>query len=166
VNRLRQWHRPGLVCIGDAAHAMSPVRGVGINLAIQDAVAAAKMLAGPLREGAVSPRDLAKIQRRRAFPTRLTQRVQALIQKRLPCRLRNRVTAVGIRPEHVRTPDVSLAQAGPATHNPKCERSDAGLTGVNSSFIFNAAGNTNAKIGALTGERGPRVVTLEMRAAF
>jgi 2-polyprenyl-6-methoxyphenol hydroxylase-like FAD-dependent oxidoreductase len=126
VNRLRQWHRPGLVCIGDAAHAMSPVGGVGINLAIQDAVAAANMLAGPLREGAVSPRDLAKIQRRRAFPTRLTQRVQALIQKRLPCRLRNRVIAVGIRPEHVRTPDVSLAQAGPATHNPKCERSDAG----------------------------------------
>jgi 2-polyprenyl-6-methoxyphenol hydroxylase-like FAD-dependent oxidoreductase len=127
VDRLRQWHRPGLVCIGDAAHAMSPVGGVGINLAIQDAVAAANMLAGPLREGAVSPRDLAKIQRRRAFPTRLTQRVQALIQKRLPCRLRNRVIAVGIRPEHVRTPDVSLAQAGPATHNPKCERwSNAG----------------------------------------
>ncbi len=125
VNRLRQWHRPGLVCIGDAAHAMSPVGGVGINLAIQDAVAAANMLAGPLREGAVSPRDLAKIQRRRAFPTRLTQRVQALIQKRLPCRLRNRVIAVGIR-QACETPDVSLAQAGPATHNPKCERSDAG----------------------------------------
>ena len=97
VNRLRQWHRPGLVCIGDTAHAMSPVGGVGINLAIQDAVPAANMLAGPLREGAVSPRDLAKIQRRRAFPTRLTQRVQALIQKRLPCRLRNRAIAVGIR---------------------------------------------------------------------
>jgi 2-polyprenyl-6-methoxyphenol hydroxylase-like FAD-dependent oxidoreductase len=132
VDRMRQWHRPGFVCIGDAAHAMSPVGGVGINLAIQDAVAAANILARPLREGAVSPRDLAKIQRRRAFPTRLTQRVQALIQKRiagrglgnpgptrlpwilrllerttLPCRLRNRVIPVGIRPEHVRTPDVS-----------------------------------------------------------
>jgi 2-polyprenyl-6-methoxyphenol hydroxylase-like FAD-dependent oxidoreductase len=151
VDRMRQWHRPGFVCIGDAAHAMSPVGGVGINLAIQDAVAAANILAKPLREGAVSPRDLAKIQRRRAFPTRLTQRVQALIQKRiaghglgnpgptrlpwllrllerttLPCRLRNRVIPVGIRPEHVRTPDVWLAQAGPATHNPKSERSNAG----------------------------------------
>jgi 2-polyprenyl-6-methoxyphenol hydroxylase-like FAD-dependent oxidoreductase len=151
VDRMRQWHRPGFVCIGDAAHAMSPVGGVGINLAIQDAVAAANILAKPLREGAVSLRDLAKIQRRRAFPTRLTQGVQALIQKRiagrglgnpgptrlpwilrllerttLPCRLRNRVIPVGIRPEHVRTPNVSLAQTGPATHNPKCERSNAG----------------------------------------
>ena len=134
VDRLRQWHRPGLVCIGDAAHAMSPVGGVGINLAIQDAVAAANILAGPLGEGAVSADDLAKIQRRRAFPTRLTQRVQALIQKRiagrglgnpeptrlpwilrlmerttLPRRLRNRVIPVGIRPEHVKTPDVLKA---------------------------------------------------------
>jgi 2-polyprenyl-6-methoxyphenol hydroxylase-like FAD-dependent oxidoreductase len=134
VNRLRQWHRPGLVCIGDAAHAMSPVGGVGINLAIQDAVAAANILVGPLREGAVSADDLAKIQRRRAFPTQLTQRVQALIQKRiagrglgnpgptrlpwllrlmerttLPVRLRNRVIPVGIRPEHVKTPDVLKA---------------------------------------------------------
>jgi 2-polyprenyl-6-methoxyphenol hydroxylase-like FAD-dependent oxidoreductase len=75
VNRLRQWHRPGLVCIGDAAHAMSPVAGVGINLAIQDAVAAANLLAEPLRKGSVSPVDLAKIQRRRAFPTRVTQRM-------------------------------------------------------------------------------------------
>jgi 2-polyprenyl-6-methoxyphenol hydroxylase-like FAD-dependent oxidoreductase len=138
VDRLRQWHRPGLVCIGDAAHAMSPVGGVGINLAIQDAVAAANILAGPLGEGAVSDGDLAKIQRRRSFPTRLTQSVQALIQKRiagrglgnpgptrlpwllrlmerttLPVRLRNRVIPVGIRPEHVKTPDVLLAQAGP-----------------------------------------------------
>jgi 2-polyprenyl-6-methoxyphenol hydroxylase-like FAD-dependent oxidoreductase len=138
VDRLRQWHRPGLVCIGDAAHAMSPVGGVGINLAIQDAVAAANILAGPLREGALSTNDLAKIQRRRSFPTRLTQSVQALIQKRiagrglgnpgptrlpwllrlmerttLPRRLRNRVIPVGIRPEHVKTPDV-LNAAWPA----------------------------------------------------
>jgi len=134
VDRLRQWHRPGLVCIGDAAHAMSPVGGVGINLAIQDAVAAANILAGPLGEGAVSADDLAKIQRRRAFPTQLTQGVQALIQKRiagrglgnpgptrlpwllrlierttLPRRLRNRVIPVGIRPEHVKTRDVLKA---------------------------------------------------------
>ena len=130
VDRLRQWYRPGLLCIGDAAHAMSPVGGVGINLAIQDAVAAANILAGPLREGAVSTDDLAKIQRRRSFPTRLTQRMQGIIQKQvwpglgksepvrtpwplrllerttLPRRMRTRFIAVGIRPEHVKTPDV------------------------------------------------------------
>jgi 2-polyprenyl-6-methoxyphenol hydroxylase-like FAD-dependent oxidoreductase len=144
VDRLLQWHRPGLVCIGDAAHAMSPVGGVGINLAIQDAVAAANILAGPLREGAVGVKDLAKIQRRRAFPTRLTQRVQAQIQKRLmgrgllnagptrlpwslrllerttlPRRLRTRFISIGIRPEHVKTPDVSNARSGLVTHNRK-----------------------------------------------
>jgi 2-polyprenyl-6-methoxyphenol hydroxylase-like FAD-dependent oxidoreductase len=130
VNRLRQWHRPGLLCIGDAAHAMSPVGGIGINLAIQDAVAAANVLAGPLRERAVSDKDLAKIQRRRAFPTRLTQGLQELLRRQvgrgfgksgsarppwlvrllerttLLCRLRTRFVGVGIRPEHVKTSDV------------------------------------------------------------
>jgi len=66
-DRLRRWYRPGLLCIGDAAHAMSPVGGVGINLAIQDAVAAANRLVGPLRNGAVSERDLSDVQRRRSF---------------------------------------------------------------------------------------------------
>ena len=83
VDRLRCWYRPGLVCIGDAAHAMSPVGGVGINIAIQDAVAAANMLTEPLRKGSVSTRDLAKIQRRREFPARITQRVQALIRQQV-----------------------------------------------------------------------------------
>ena len=130
VNRLRTWYRPGLLCIGDAAHAMSPVGGVGINLAIQDAVAAANILARPLREGTVSVGDLANLQRRRQFPTRLTQRVQALMQKEqgrglgraeptrlpwplrllermgLPRRIRTRFVGIGIRPEHVKTPDV------------------------------------------------------------
>lgn len=130
VNRLRQWYRPGLLCIGDAAHAMSPIGGIGINLAIQDAVAAANVLAGPLREGAVSAEDLAKIQRRRAFPTRVTQHLQELMRKEigrgvgkagpacppwpvrllertaLLCRLRTRFVSVGIRSEHVKTPDV------------------------------------------------------------
>src|SRR5262249_42137050 len=130
VNRLRQWHRPGLLCIGDAAHAMSPVGGIGINLAIPDAVAAANVLAGPLREGTVSDADLAKIQRRRACPTRLTQRLQELLRRQvgrgfgksgsarppwpvrllerttLLCRLRTRFVGVGIRPERVNTPDV------------------------------------------------------------
>ena len=131
VDRLRRWYRPGLLCIGDAAHAMSPVGGVGINLAIQDAVATANILAEPLREGTASIRELAKIQHRREFPTRITQRVQALIRKqvggsldvsgprRLPLilrllerttvlrRMRTRFIGVGIRPEHVRTPDIS-----------------------------------------------------------
>lgn len=133
VDHLRRWYRPGLVCIGDAAHAMSPVGGVGINLAIQDAVAAANILTEPLRKGIVSIRDLAKIQRRREFPARITQRVQALIRRQVsgslevrgprrlpwtlrllerttvPRRMRTRFIGVGIRPEHVKTPDVSGA---------------------------------------------------------
>jgi 2-polyprenyl-6-methoxyphenol hydroxylase-like FAD-dependent oxidoreductase len=76
INRLRRWHRPGLLCIGDAAHAMSPAGGVGINLAIQDSVAAANRLAGPLRERRLSEDDLAAVQRRRVFPTRVTQAMQ------------------------------------------------------------------------------------------
>src|SRR5579863_9167131 len=135
VDRLTRWSKPGLLCIGDAAHAMSPVGGVGINLAIQDAVATANVLAGPLREGAVSTGDLAKIQRRREFPTRLTQRVQALIRqqvggsldpsgpRRFPWivrllerttilrRMRTRFIGIGIRPEHVKTPDIAVAGA-------------------------------------------------------
>jgi 2-polyprenyl-6-methoxyphenol hydroxylase-like FAD-dependent oxidoreductase len=126
VNRARHWSRPGLLCIGDAAHAMSPVGGVGINLAIQDAVAAAKLLAAPLRTGRVTPADLAAVQRRREWPTRVTQRLQMVAQEgvvrpvldrtrpiapplalrllgqfpilqRLPARL----VGLGVRPEHV-----------------------------------------------------------------
>jgi 2-polyprenyl-6-methoxyphenol hydroxylase-like FAD-dependent oxidoreductase len=131
VDRLRRWHSPGLLCIGDAAHAMSPIGGVGINLAIQDAVAAANILAQPLRKGVVSTGHLAEVQRRRMLPTRLTQGFQVIIQKRLiarvlatserlelpwPLRLmlrskflsrvRGRVVGIGFRPEHVKTPDV------------------------------------------------------------
>ena len=83
VDRLTQWYRPGLLCIGDAAHAMSPVGGVGINLAIQDAVAAANLLAAPLREGRLAIEDLRRVQQRRMLPTRLTQRMQLFIQNRI-----------------------------------------------------------------------------------
>jgi 2-polyprenyl-6-methoxyphenol hydroxylase-like FAD-dependent oxidoreductase len=127
VDRLRTWHRPGLLCIGDAAHAMSPVGGVGINLAIQDAVAAANILAAPLASGHVSDDDLVRVQHRREFPTRVIQRGQLAIQDRflrralahrgavkVPLAMRllqrfpvlrripARLVGVGIRPEHVR----------------------------------------------------------------
>jgi 2-polyprenyl-6-methoxyphenol hydroxylase-like FAD-dependent oxidoreductase len=127
VNRLKRWYRPGLLCIGDAAHAMSPVGGVGINLAVQDAVAAANLLAASLRARAVTERDLAAVQRRRRLPTRLTQAFQLAVQNRVLKRvlagevaakpplvfrliqrfpaLRGvtaRLIGVGVRPEHVR----------------------------------------------------------------
>jgi 2-polyprenyl-6-methoxyphenol hydroxylase-like FAD-dependent oxidoreductase len=128
VDRLRSWHRPGLLCIGDAAHAMSPIGGVGINLAIQDAVAAANILAGPLARGTCSDEQLARVQKRRELPTRIVQRAQVMAQERvigpalsgkgpqqLPVALKllrwfpmlrripARLVGVGIRPEHVRT---------------------------------------------------------------
>ncbi len=131
VDRLRQWYRSGLLCIGDAAHAMSPVGGVGINLAIQDAVAAANALAGPLRQGRVDVDHLRQVQKRREFPTRVTQRIQLLIQDRIITRVLGqagpisppllvrlatklsfvrrlvaRVLGLGVRPEHVKTPAV------------------------------------------------------------
>jgi 2-polyprenyl-6-methoxyphenol hydroxylase-like FAD-dependent oxidoreductase len=81
LDRLRQWHVDGLLCIGDAAHAMSPVGGVGINLAVQDAVAAAALLAKPLRQGTVSSAVLAKVRRRRLLPTLVIQTVQRVIHR-------------------------------------------------------------------------------------
>ncbi|MEZ5788310.1 MAG: FAD-dependent oxidoreductase [Xanthobacteraceae bacterium] len=130
VDRLKQWHKPGLLLIGDAAHAMSPIGGVGVNLAIQDAVAAANALAQPLRAGGtVSEAVLSAIQRRRAFPTAVTQRLQIVVQNRIirsvlgssdqikpPAaltlfnrfpflrRLPARLVGLGVRPEHVKTP--------------------------------------------------------------
>ena len=127
VDRLRTWHKPGLLCIGDAAHAMSPVGGVGINLAIQDAVAAANILAAPLASGRLSDDDLVRVQRRRELPTRVIQRGQIAVQdlflrralenrgevkvpvamrllQRFPVlrRIPARLVGVGVRPEHVR----------------------------------------------------------------
>jgi 2-polyprenyl-6-methoxyphenol hydroxylase-like FAD-dependent oxidoreductase len=131
VDRLEKWSRPGLLCIGDAAHAMSPIGGVGINLAIQDAVATANLLGDKLLRQNSFGRELEVVQRRRDFPTRATQRVQLIVQNNVikhvlsssrplkvgwPLKLlRNfpvlrripaRVVGVGFRPEHVRTPDV------------------------------------------------------------
>jgi 2-polyprenyl-6-methoxyphenol hydroxylase-like FAD-dependent oxidoreductase len=131
VDLLRQWWRPGLLLIGDAAHAMSPIGGVGINIAVQDAVAAANRLAAPLRTGQVKSADLQAIQHRRVWPARMTQRVQLAMQNRLigPAlrgihrpkpplvfnllnalpvlqRIPARLLALGFRPEHVHTPDV------------------------------------------------------------
>jgi 2-polyprenyl-6-methoxyphenol hydroxylase-like FAD-dependent oxidoreductase len=83
MNRLRRWHADGLVCIGDAAHAMSPAGGVGINVAIQDAVATARLLAEPLRRGSVSDRELSGVRRRRVVPTAVTQALQVQLDRRL-----------------------------------------------------------------------------------
>ena len=127
VDRLRRWYRPGLLCIGDAAHAMSPVAGVGINLAIQDAVAAANLLAAPLRDGRLTEDHLGRVQRRRALPARITQRLQLLMQERVIAavlggggtltpplalrllarfpplrRLPARLIGLGVRPEYLR----------------------------------------------------------------
>jgi 2-polyprenyl-6-methoxyphenol hydroxylase-like FAD-dependent oxidoreductase len=127
VDRLKTWWRTGLLCIGDAAHAMSPAGGVGINLAVADAVAAANILCGPLREGRLTDADLAKVQRRRELPTRIIQAAQVFAQDRVvapyltgdlsPIRIPKFVgrgplqfippivVGRGFRPEHVRTPD-------------------------------------------------------------
>jgi 2-polyprenyl-6-methoxyphenol hydroxylase-like FAD-dependent oxidoreductase len=128
VDRLERWWRPGLLCIGDSAHAMSPIGGVGVNLAIQDAVAAANLLAAPLRDRSLKDQHLQAVQSRRTFPVRVTQAMQVAIQERvidrvlrtdrpikaprlltlfnrfpMLARIPARLVGMGIRPEHVRT---------------------------------------------------------------
>jgi 2-polyprenyl-6-methoxyphenol hydroxylase-like FAD-dependent oxidoreductase len=131
INRLKRWTRPGLLCIGDAAHAMSPVGGVGVNIAIQDAVATANLLAAKLAKGPVSEDDLDAVRKRREFPMRMTQGMQVVMQNNiisralspgnqpltppLPMRLISavpwlqgltaRFLAIGVRPEHVQSPE-------------------------------------------------------------
>jgi len=136
VDRLTQWWRPGLLCIGDAAHAMSPIGGVGINLAVQDAVAAANIVAAPLREGRLTTSDLDAVQRRRTLPMKVIQAIQIAAQSRIidplldsdkpvaaPSALRlfnrfaflrripARIVGIGVRPEHVRIPAQPLPQS-------------------------------------------------------
>ena len=131
VDRLKRWTRPGLLCIGDAAHAMSPIGGVGVNLAVQDAVATANLLASRLkRDGVPSQDELDAVQRRREFPVRMTQRMQVVVQNNIinagaeagqsaaegPVRaaaghrlpwlqgITARFVGLGVRPEHVDSP--------------------------------------------------------------
>jgi 2-polyprenyl-6-methoxyphenol hydroxylase-like FAD-dependent oxidoreductase len=131
VDRLKRWYRQGLLCIGDAAHAMSPIGGVGINLAVQDAIAAANILWEPLRAGCVTEDVLAKVQARRRLPVEMTQAFQLFVQKRIirnvlgmtaqprppfiftllnrfPIlrRIPARLIGMGFRPEHVRSPEM------------------------------------------------------------
>jgi 2-polyprenyl-6-methoxyphenol hydroxylase-like FAD-dependent oxidoreductase len=130
IDRLTRWSLPGLLCIGDAAHAMSPIGGVGINLAIQDAVASANILGAKLAAGILTDEDVQSVQRRRQVPTRATQKLQVLAQnslvkpmlgrtrpltvpwvlklaQRWPAlrRIPARLIGVGFRPEHVHTPE-------------------------------------------------------------
>src|SRR6185312_4296037 len=136
VDRLKQWWKPGLICIGDAAHAMSPIGGVGINLAVQDAVAAANYLAAPLLAGTLTTADLAEVQGRRTLAMRVIQKMQVVMQERVidpvlrsrkaikapwPLKLFNkfpplryipaRVIGLGVRPEHVRSGEAPLPQS-------------------------------------------------------
>ena len=130
INRLARWTRPGLLCIGDAAHAMSPVGGVGVNLAVQDAVATANMLAAKLVKGCPSEEELDAVRLRREFPVRMTQAMQVMVQNSIiSCALKPgdqplkaplfvrlinavpwlqgitaRMLAIGVRPEHVHSP--------------------------------------------------------------
>ncbi len=134
VDRLTTWSKPGLLCIGDAAHAMSPIGGVGINLAIQDAVATANLLASKLKDGNLQDGDLDAVHRRRLFPVKVIQGFQVLVQNRIlkprvsgsaaelkvpwPLKVLNasawarrwpaQLLGVGVRPEHVRSPTADL----------------------------------------------------------
>jgi 2-polyprenyl-6-methoxyphenol hydroxylase-like FAD-dependent oxidoreductase len=135
IDRLAQWAKPGFLCIGDAAHAMSPVGGVGVNLAIQDAVAAANLLFDKFGESGPSLEDLGRVQARREFPVRATQAIQVFVQNRLINRaitdkqfsppfimrlvgnspwlqgLTARAIGIGVRPEHVHSPEVKAARS-------------------------------------------------------
>ena len=139
INRLKHWSRPGLLCIGDAAHAMSPVGGVGVNLAVQDAVATANLLAAKLAMGCPAESELDAVRRRREFPVRMTQAMQVVVQNNLisvalkpgdrPLKvpifarvvnavpwlqgISARFVALGVRPEHVHSPEAPHSPISP-----------------------------------------------------
>jgi len=139
INRLERWTRPGLLCIGDAAHAMSPVGGVGVNLAVQDAVATANLLAAKLAMGCPAESELDAVRRRREFPVRMTQAMQVVVQNNLisialkpgdrPLKvpifarvvnavpwlqgISARFVALGVRPEHVHSPEAPGSPLSP-----------------------------------------------------
>jgi 2-polyprenyl-6-methoxyphenol hydroxylase-like FAD-dependent oxidoreductase len=143
INRLKRWTRPGLLCIGDAAHAMSPVGGVGVNLAVQDAVATANLLAVKLANGCPDANELDAVRRRREFPMRMTQAMQVLVQNNvisvalkpgnqpfkvpLFARIVNavpwlqgitaRFLAIGVRPEHVNSPAAPVSHFKPSSQD-------------------------------------------------
>ena len=154
LNRLERWHQPGLLCIGDAAHAMSPAGGVGINLAIQDAVATANLLAEAPRERRVTDELLHYVQRRREFPTRMTQAAQANAHKLFAQLFRNigpvkapwqlkaavripgithvigRAVGIGVRPEHIKD-----ARRSPSYRNRRAAKIALGL-GMAAGFVI------------------------------
>jgi len=138
IDRLEKWAKPGFLCIGDAAHAMSPVGGVGVNLAIQDAVATANLLFDKFGEGSPSLDDLDRVQARRLFPVKVTQAIQVFVQNRLINRaitdrqfapplmmrlvgrmpwlqgLTARAIGIGVRPEHVHSKDAAVSDGSRA----------------------------------------------------
>jgi 2-polyprenyl-6-methoxyphenol hydroxylase-like FAD-dependent oxidoreductase len=177
INRLRRWHRPGLLCIGDAAHAMSPAGGVGINLAIQDAVAAARILAAPLQERHVPEAALAAVEKRRTLPTRVTQAIQLAAHRgfagvfenpgpiRAPWQLKAAVripgiqravgyaVGIGLRPEHVRAdpPAQSVCSRRPSSRASTTVLAGLGIAAVAVAFSW-AAWKAWNRVGASGGK--------------
>jgi len=161
VDRLQKWYQPGLLCIGDAAHAMSPIGGVGINLAIQDAVAAANILTDRLSRGTATMVDLQRVQLRRDFPTRMTQAMQVFLQNQVinrvlgsnqqlklpwPLKLFNRwpflrriparLVGVGFQAEHVRTVEAAEVKPSPPTRSHHASDISIGLLDIISHILF------------------------------
>jgi 2-polyprenyl-6-methoxyphenol hydroxylase-like FAD-dependent oxidoreductase len=155
-DRLRRWYRPGLLCIGDAAHAMSPIGGVGINVAIQDAVEAANLLWAPLARGDLSVGNLARVQRRRELPVRLTQGFQSLLQENV---LRPTLAAATTSRQSDRAEGAGLSAASSATS------SAADRVAADGTSTTSAGASSRAVGGAEDGDAGgvPGLVRVALR---